>query len=197
MFMLLSSDRDCDFEPEANCFLLSRSWALRCKTSSSGLIWYRADLRQALNKSNASGLSLVRASANILFVGIHLSVACVRRMLSPSMTMSMAARLSSRVGDDWELRWFYNDLQSVTSMVKRFPKLPHKLCGHLEPSKASERMRLVHSNMLDATDMLWASALNVEDTTRGNRKLFQYAGDHWQSLPRSTSLRATLTIKPA
>ena len=111
--------------------------------------------------------------------------------------MSMAVRLSSRVGDDWELRWSYKDLQSVTSIVNRFPKLPHRLCGHLEPSKASERMRLVHSNVLEATDILWASALNVEETTLGNLKLFQYAGDHWQSLPRFTSLCAKLTMKPA
>ena len=72
---------------------------------------------QALNKSTGSALSLVRPSATMRFVGSHLIEPFVFLRDSLIITTSMLVRLSSiEVGDDGEMRWSNNDLQSVANI---------------------------------------------------------------------------------
>ena len=56
------------------------------------------------SKSNASGFSFVKASANILSVGIQRTTACSLFTLSLRIMISMAVLLSSSVGDDLEIK---------------------------------------------------------------------------------------------
>ena len=54
------------------------------------------------------------------FVGSHLMEALSLRMDSLMMTMSMLVlRSSTAVGDEGEIKWSYNDLQSVVRIGDR------------------------------------------------------------------------------
>ena len=72
-----------------------------------------------------------------------------------------------------------------------------QLCAKRQPSKASDNNSDTHSHMLDATAILWASALKVELTTRGGLALLQNTGDHGLTTPSLTALSANPKMYPA
>ena len=106
------------------------------------------------------------------------------------MIISIAVLRSSKVGDDFDMRWSNMDLQSVTTITGLVVSWFQKLVGHFVPSSASDNMREIHSHIPNALDMRCASALNVEFTTRGKRWLFQNPGG-----PQTHLTRIEITIR--
>ena len=138
----------------------------------------------ALNKSIGSPVFLVNPSASILFVGTHLTCACMCRQLSRMMTTSMHVRLSSMdVGDDGECKWSYKLLQSVTTIGGRLLSTFRQDRMSRGPSHISAKSNSTHSTVPVATDMAWLSAARVLLTARDKRKLFHAMGDQGASCP--------------
>ena len=123
---------------------------------------------------NGSAWSLVNPSASISSVGHHLMVIPVLDMHCFMMAKSMATRLSSDLQtEDMELRWSYNDLQSVTPAVLMEGSLSlgtpwregfeiKACCGiwfellrSKAPVLASVSIRATHSAIAQAVEKLW------------------------------------------
>ena len=94
-----------------------------------------------------------------------------------SITISIhVLRSSIDVGDEGEIRWSYNDLQSVARMGDRFNtrtgglfcNRSHASLALKGPSKVFERRSDSHSAVPLAVDMAWLSPPKVELTALGN-----------------------------
>ena len=85
------------------------------------------------------------------------------------ITMSILVLLSSTaVGDDGDMRWSNNDLQSVANTGGRLASRDLHCRTSKRPSKASVSKRDSHSTVPEAVDIAWLSPPSVELTARGS-----------------------------
>lgn len=179
-------------------FRLSLSSACCSRINASGEIWYLPARTQDLSKSTGSTLSFVKPSAIILLVGSQRTIPQVVRIDSLMITTSIDVRLSSmEVGAEGEIRWSYNDLQSVARIGGRVDSTSRACFRFKGPSRVSDMRRDNHSAAPVATDMACASPPNVELTARGSRYERQIAGVHEDTAPSFKSLFTKPTINPA